>query len=195
MRGGSAGVAARTVAACAGAALAAGCGTAPMAEPAHSAPTPARTVNPGQSDIAADGPLGVRARPGCRGHMSATPAGRMIVITLAGNGKRYCVRVGDQLRVSLPAGGASQWQQPLVTGGGAVVTAPGAASTPAGGTQGSFAAARPGQATMTSVLPPCQYTVPARKNAFEPADPLPTTNLRRACPPGHRFSALIIVLR
>jgi hypothetical protein len=192
MRGGSAGVAAWSVAACAGAALAAGCGTAPVAEPAHSAPTPARTVNPGQSGIATDGPLGVRAYPGCRG---ATPAGRMIVITLAGNGKRYCVRVGDKLRVSLRPSGASQWQQPLVSGAGAVVTAPGAASTPAGGTQGSFAAARPGQATMTSVLPPCQYTVPARKNAFEPADPLPTTNLPRVCPPDHRFSALIIVLR
>jgi hypothetical protein len=34
-----------------------------------------------------------------------------------------------------------------------------------------------------------------RKNVFEPADPLPTANIRRACPPDHRFSALIIVLR
>jgi len=187
MRGSSAGAAA-----CAVAAFAAGCGTAAVAEPAHSALAPARTVHPGQSATAADGPLGVRARPGCQG-ATAGPAGRTIVITLAGNGKHYCVRVGDKLRVSLRAGGTSQWQQPLVSGGGAVVTAPGAASTPAGGTQGSFAAARPGQATMTSVLPPCRYTVP--KNVFEPADPLPTSDLRRACPPDHRFSALIIVLR
>jgi hypothetical protein len=41
------------------------------------------------------------------------------------------VRVGDTLRVFLRAGGTSQWLQPLVSGGGAVVTAPGAASTDA----------------------------------------------------------------
>jgi hypothetical protein len=189
MRGSSAGVVA-----CAVAAFAAGCGMAPVAEPAHSASAPARTVHPGQSDIAADGALGVRARPGCQG-ATAGPAGRTVVITLAGNGKSYCVRVGDKLRVSLAARGTSRWQQPLVSGGGAVVTAPGAASTPAGGTVGSFAAVRSGQVTMISVLPPCQYTVPVRKNAFEPADPLPTTHLHQACPPDHRFRALIIVLR
>ncbi|MDR3033834.1 MAG: hypothetical protein LBV78_12145 [Kitasatospora sp.] len=188
MRGSSAGLVACTVAA-----FAVGCATAPAAEPAHSAPTATRTVHTGQSDIAADGPLGVRVRPGCQA-TTAGPGGRTVVITLAGNGKRYCVRVGDRLRVSLPARGTSRWQQPLVSGG-AVVTAPGAASTPARATLGSFTAARPGQVTMTSVLPPCQYTVPLRKNAFEPADPLPTTQLRRVCPPGHHFSALIIVLR
>jgi hypothetical protein len=190
MRGRSA-----AVAACAVAAFAVGCGTAPAGNPMHTAPapTPTRAANQGQSDIAASGPLGLRVVPGCRG-TTAGPAGRTIVITLAGNGKRYCVRVGDTLRVYLRAGGTSQWQQPLVSGGGAVVTAPGAANTPLG-TQGSFAAARPGRAIMTSVLPPCQYTLPIRKNVFEPADPLPTTNIRRACPPDHRFSALIIVLR
>src|SRR5215831_14786910 len=145
MHGSSAGVAA-----CAVAAFAVGCGAAPVVEPAHGAPgaTPTRTVNLGQSDIAADGPLGIQARRGCQG-TTAGPADRTIVITLAGNGRRYCVRVGDKLRVSLSATGTSQWQEPLVSGGGAVVTAPGAASTSAGGTQGSFAAARPGQAIMT----------------------------------------------
>jgi hypothetical protein len=188
MRGRSAGLAV-----CVAAAFTVGCGTAPVVDPMYTAPapTPARTVKPGQSDIAADGPLGVRVRP-CQG---ATTAGRTIVITLAGKGKRYCVQVGDTLRVLLRGGGTGQWLQPLVSGGGAVVTAPGATTTPAGVTQGLFAAARPGQAIMTSVLPPCQYTVPMPKNVFEPADPLPTTNIRRACPPDHRFSALIIVLR
>jgi hypothetical protein len=189
MRGRSAGVAA-----CAVAAFAAGCGTARVAEPAHSASAPARTVRPGQSDITADGPLGVRARPRCQSG-TAGATGRTVVITLAGNGKRYCVRAGGKLLVSLAARGASRWQQPLVSGGGAVVTAPGATSTPAGGTLGSFVAVRSGQVTMISVLPPCQYTVPVQKNAFEPADPLPTTHLRRACPPDHRFRAMIIVLR
>ena len=192
MRGSFAGMAA-----CAVAAFAVGCGTAPVADPLHtaSAPTPARTVNPGQSGIAAAGPLGVRARPGCRGAATAGTAGRTIVITLAGNGKTYCVRAGDTLRVYLPARGTSRWQQPLVSGGGAVVTAPGAGSTPAGGTRGSFAALRPGRAIMTSVLSPCQYTVQAWKNVIEPADPLPTAFTHRECPPDHRFSALILVLR
>lgn len=190
MRGRSAGLAA-----CAAAAFAVGCGTAPVVDPMHTAPapTPSRTVKPGQSDAAA-GPLGVRVRPGCQRATTAGPAGRTVVITLAGNGKRYCARVGDTLRVFLRGGGTGQWLQPLVSGGGAVVTAPGATTTPAGVTQGSFAAVRPGQAIMTSVLPPCRYTVPVQKNVFEPADPLPTTNIRRACPPDHRFSTLIIVL-
>src|SRR5690349_16134632 len=142
MRGSSAGVAA-----CAVATFAVGCGTAPVANPlpAAPAPRPARTVNPGQSDVAADGPLGIRVRPGCRGATPAGPAHRTIMITLAGNGKRYCVRAGDTLRVFLRARGTSQWLQPLV-GGGALVTTPGATTTPAGVTQGSFAAVRPGQA-------------------------------------------------
>ena len=191
MRGACAGVAA-----CAAVALAVGCGTAPGADPMHAAPAPtlARTVKPGQSDIAAGGPLGVRVRRGCQGVTTAGPAGRTIVITLAGNGKRYCVRVGDSLRVFLRARGTSPWLQPLVSGG-ALVTAPGATTTPAGVTQGRFAAVRPGQAIMTSVLSPCQYTVLMHKNVFEPADPLPTANILRACPRDHRFSALIIVLR
>lgn len=194
MRGRSAGLAA-----CAVAAFAVGCGTAPVVDPMYTAPAPApapaRTVKPGRSGIAADGPLGVRVRPGCQGATAAGPAGRTIMITLAGNGKRYCVRVGDTLRVFLRARGTSRWLQPLASGEGAVVTASGATTTRAGVTQGLFAAVRPGQAIMTSVLPPCQYTVPISKNVFEPADPLPTTNIRRACAPDHRFSALIIVVR
>ena len=187
------------MAACAVVAFAVGCGTAPAADPLHTAPapTPARTVNPGQSGTAA-GPLGVRVRPACRGAATAGTggtAGRTIVITLAGNGKTYCVRAGDTLRVYLAARGTSHWQQPLVSGGGAVVTAPGAGSTPAGGTRGSFAAPRPGRAIMTSVLSPCQYTVPVWKNVIEPANPLPTAYVHRECPPDHRFSAVIIVLR
>jgi len=192
MRGSSAGVAAFAVAA-----FAVGCGTAPAASPPRTAPatTPARTAKPAQSDVAADGPRGVRGRRGCQGAATAGPDDRTIVITLAGNGKRYCVRVGATLRVFLRTGGTSQWLQPLVSGGGAVVTAPGAASAAAGGTLGSFDAVRPGRAVVTSVLPPCQYMVPVRKNLFEPADPLPTAYVRRACPPDHRFGALIIVLR
>ena len=133
MRASSARVAACAAAALAVAALAVGCGTSPAAGPSPAARAPAldSTGAGGQSGIAA-GPLGVRVRPGCQDAAVARPAGRTIVVTLAGNGKTYCVRVGDTLRVYLRARGTSRWQQPLVSGGGAVVTAPGAGSTPAG---------------------------------------------------------------
>ena len=195
MRGSSARPAACVVAAFAVAALAVGCGTSPAAGPSRTAGTPApdSAKAGGQSGIAAR-PLGVRVRPGCRDAAVARPACRTIVVTLVGNGKTYCVRVDDTLRVYLRARGTSQWQQPLVSGGGAVVTAPGAGTTP-GGTRGSFAAVRPGRVIMTSVLSPCQYTVQVWKNVAEPADPLPTAYAHRECPPDHRFSALILVLR
>jgi hypothetical protein len=197
MRGSSARAAAWAVTALAVAALAVGCGTSPAAGPSRPARTPApdRTGAGGQSGIAASGPSRARVRPGCQDAAVARPTGRRIVVTLAGNGKSYCVRVDDTLRVYLPARGTSRWQQPLVSGGGAVVTAPGAGSTPTGGTRGSFAAVRPGRVIMTSVLSPCQYTVPTWKNVIEPANPLPTAYMHRECPPDHRFSALIIVLR
>jgi hypothetical protein len=201
MRGSSArptafAVAAFAVAAIAVAALAAGCGTSPLAGPSRMlrAPAPDGTAVGSQSGIAA-GPLGIRVRPGCRDAAVARPAGRTVVVTLAGNGKTYCVRVDDTLRVYLPATGTGRWQQPLVSGGGAVVTAPGAGYTPTGGTRGSFAAVRPGRVIMTSVLSPCQYTVQVWKNVAEPAEPLPTAYAHRECPPDHRFSALILVRR
>ena len=54
---------------------------------------------------------------------------------------------------------------------------------------------QPGRVTMTSVRPPCQVAVPSRKNELEPAFPLPRVYPLKSCPPGHRFSALVIVQR
>jgi len=115
------------------------------------------------------------------------------VITLAGNGKTYCARVGDTLRVDLRGTGSSPWLRPLVSGD-AVVPAPGAV-TGGGSTGASFAAVRAGRVIVTSVRPPCRVAVSSAKNELEPAFPLPKVYPLRFCAPGNRFSALVIVRR
>jgi hypothetical protein len=62
-------------------------------------------------------------------------------------------------------------------------------------TRASFAAIAPGRAILTSVRPPCRIAVPPAKHELEPAFPLPTVSPRALCASGHRFSALVIVLR
>ena len=62
-------------------------------------------------------------------------------------------------------------------------------------TSASFAAVQPGQVTVTAVRPPCHVAVPPGKNELEPADPLPSVYPLKSCPPGHRFSVLVIVQR
>src|SRR5205809_456993 len=59
----------------------------------------------------------------------------------------------------------------------------------------SFAAVRPGRVMVTSVRPPCQVAVPTAKSELEPGFQLPKVYPLRSCPPGHRFSALVIVRR
>lgn len=115
------------------------------------------------------------------------------MITLAGNGKTYCARVGDTLRVDLRGSGSSPWLRPLVSGD-ALMPVP-SAVTAGAVTSVSFAAVQPGRVTMTSVRPPCRVAVASAKNELEPAFPLPKVYPLKSCPPGHRFSALVIVLR
>jgi len=179
------------IAACAIAAVAVGCGSvrAPRAgaaaHPAASARAGGPTTNPG-------GPAG--AASGCAGVAPARRAGATVVITLAGNGKTYCVRVGDTLRVDLRAPGSGAWLRPLVSGS-ALVPVKDAVPTPAlGVTSASFAALRPGQVIMTSVRLPCHIAIGA-KGGLEPAFPLPKIYPLRFCAPGHRFSVWIIVRR
>ena len=82
---------------------------------------------------------------------------------------------------------------------GALVPVPGSANSPASGlTVGSFAAARPGQALVMSVRPPCEVKIPALpagKGDLQPADPVPQSYPLQLCGPGHRFSASVIVVR
>jgi hypothetical protein len=131
---------------------------------------------------------------GCQNPASADsrdPTASILLITLAGNAKTYCVRVGDRLRVDLRGTDSGSWQRPFVSGD-ALVPIPGAVLTGAV-TSASFTAVRPGRVTMTSVRPPCQVAVPSAKHEPEPAFPLPKP--LKSCTPGHRFSALVLVQR
>jgi hypothetical protein len=176
--------------------VAVGCGTVPAPHSdsgAHTA-VPAKARNqdtqPGASTL---GPASAGSSSGCQSPAPAGPTAKILVITLAGNARTYCVRVGGTLRVDLRGTDSSPWLRPLVSGN-ALVPIPGAAAAK-GVTGASFAAVRPGRAIMTSVRPPCQVAVPPAKHELEPAFPLPKTYPLRSCAPGHRFSALVIVRR
>ena len=170
---------------CLAAAVTAGCGMVPA--PSSGSGAPAASIA---------GPASAGSSSGCK---SAEPAGtreptaNTLVITLAGNAKTYCVRVGGKLRVDLRGTASNPWLRPLVSGT-ALVPLPGA-ETARAVTSASFAAVEPGRVTITSVRPPCQVAVRTVKNELEPASPLPQVYPLRSCPPGHRFSALVIVRR
>ena len=184
-----------SLATCLAAAVIAGCGTvtAPHPHPhpvppVHSTASAASAASPSPAS-----PAGARVPPGCPGRAPA--AATTLVITLAGNGKTYCVRVGGKLRVYLRSTGASSWLPPLTSSGALVAVPDGENSLVRGLTAGSFAAVRPGQALLTSVRPPCEVKIPVGKGDLEPADPLPPSYPLRLCGPGHRFSASVIVVR
>jgi hypothetical protein len=178
------------LATCLVAAVTVGCGTAQAGQPRSPghANTPATPGNPGQQP-------GARAASSCQGAGPAGSAAQTLVITLADNGKIYCVRVGDKLSVDLRSTDTSSWLQPLASSGALVPIPDGANSLVKGLTAGSFAAVRPGQALVTSVRPPCQVTISAGKGDLQPADSIPRAYPLRFCAPGHRFSASVIVVR
>ena len=184
---------------CLAAGVTVGCGTVPApysgsgADTAVPATTATHGTRPGASTA---GPASAGSASGCQSPASAgtrEPTAETVVITLAGNAKTYCVRVGDGLRVDLRGTDSDPWLRPLASGD-ALVPIPGAVTAGAV-TSAPFAAVRPGRVTMTSVRPPCQVPVSSRKNELEPAFPLPTVYPLKSCPPGHRFSALVIVRR
>jgi hypothetical protein len=184
---------------CVAAAVTAGCGTVPAPDSGSGArmAVPAKTANPGTQPGASTAEPGTAgSSSGCPSHASAgarEPTARTLVITLAGNAKTYCVRVGDKLHVDLRGTASDPWLRPLVSGD-ALAPVPGVVTLGAV-TSASFAAVRPGRVTMTSVWPPCQVAVPSGKNELEPAFPLPKVYPLKSCPPGHRFSAMVIVSR
>jgi len=189
---------------CLVAAVTVGCGTIPAPHSGSAVHTavPAKTADqrtpPGASTAgpASAGPASGGTSSGCQSPASAGtrgPAAETLVITLAGNAKTYCARVGDRLRVDLRGTDSAQWLRPLASGD-ALVPMPGAVTAGAV-TSMSFAAVRPGRVTLTSVRAPCQVAVFPGKNELEPADPLPTVYALKSCPPGDRFSALVIVQR
>ena len=176
-----------------------GCGTVPAPHPGSGARTavPAKTASHGtQPGASTAGPASARSSSGCQSPGSAgarEPAAQTLVITLAGNAKTYCARVGYRLRVDLRGTGADPWLRPLASGD-ALVPIPDAVTAGAV-TSASFAAVQPGRVTVTAVRLPCQVAVPPGKDELEPADPLPRVYPLKSCPPGHRFSVLVIVQR
>ena len=184
---------------CLAGAVTVGCGTAPASHSGSGAHTavPAQTALHGaQPGASTTGPARAGSSPGCQSPAPAgthEPAAQTLVITLAGNAKTYCARVGDRLRVDLRGTASNPWLRPLASGD-ALVPIPGAVTAGAV-TSASFAAVQPGRVTMTSVRPPCQVAVHSAKNELEPAFPLPRVYPLKSCPPGHRFSALVIVWR
>jgi hypothetical protein len=139
------------LAACLAAATIAGCATAPAAgKPAQTPVAPATSTG---------------APAGCL---------RTTTITLAGNGKTYCFRVGQKLDVFLRGTLASRWQEPQVSGDVLRGVPNGALSLVAGLTGASYATVRPGRAVLTSVRSPCSSG--------------------GSCAPDHQFRAVIIVL-
>ena len=184
---------------CLAAAVTVGCGTVPpphSGSEAHTA-VPAKTANHGtQPGASAAGPASAGSSSGCQSLASAgtdEPTAKTLVITLAGNARTYCARVGDRLRVDLRGTDSYPWLRPLASGE-ALVPIPGA-MTAQGVTSALFAAVQPGRVTMTSVRPPCQVTIPSGKNELEPAFPLPKVYPLKSCPRGNRSSALVIVQR
>jgi hypothetical protein len=193
----------RGLAACLVAAAAAGCGTvsqsgtpaAGTAAPTGAArPATPATGAPAGTTGAPAGTTGTSAAGTPSGCQNRAPAAGTLTITLAGNQKTYCLRVGDRLRVYLRSTDSSQWLRPLAN---STVLAP--APDPAGmlarGVTGAaFTAVRPGQALVTSVRPPCHVAIPLGKGGLEPSDPLPRAYPLQFCSPAHRFSAWLIVL-
>lgn len=180
----------RSSAAAAGllAALVTGCATAPASSPGpgthttgSAAPAAGQTQSP--SVVTAT----TATRSGCQRLAGGT-------LTLASNGRTYCLRVGQHLSVYLRGTVASRWLVPRVSGNALVGAPNGALSLIAGVTGASFRAARPGRVLITSVRPPCQVAIPA-KNEAEPASSVPTTYPLRSCAPSRRFSVVIVVTR
>jgi len=184
---------------CLAAGVTVGCGTVPAPHSGSGEETavPATTATHGtQPGTSTAGSASARSSSGCQSTASggtSKPTAETLVITLAGNAKTYCARVGGRLRVDLRGTASDPWLRPLASGD-ALAPVPGTVTAGAV-TSASFAAVQPGRVIMTSVRPPCQVTVPFGKNELEPADPLPSVYPLKSCPPGHRFSVLVIVRR
>jgi hypothetical protein len=190
------------LATCFVAAVTAGCGTVTASQPVAGGHTtgPGTTGRvsqtpgtasrgPANGRPASTGPASGGSLAGCSGGVSA----QGLMITLASNGKTYCVRAGAELDVYLRGTVSSTWLEPLASSNVLKPIPNGALSLPAGLTGASFTAARPGQVLITSLRPPCTGAL-TQKNEVEPAFPLPKTYPLHACAPHRRFSVTVIVV-
>jgi hypothetical protein len=188
------------VAACLLAAVTAGCGTVTAsssgggAHPTTSAVratasalhATASAVSTRQSQAPSALNASTAAPSGCQ-----RPAGD--VLTLASNGKTYCVKVGEKFDVYLRGTVASRWLVPLASSDVIRPVPNGALSLIAGLTGESFAGVRPGRVFITSLRSPCTGAI-IQKNEAEPAFPLPKTYPLHACAPQRRFMVTVIVV-
>jgi hypothetical protein len=173
------------LAACVAAAVTVGCGTV-TGSPSGSA---ANGSAGHKSGVPAASTAGARAAAGC---LSLPAAGS--VITQAGNGKTFCVRVGDKLGVFLSGTQANRWLPPLVSNDELTPIPDGALALAAGVTGVSFAAVRPGRVLVTSIRQACRAAIPSGKGGLEPGFPVARAYPLRFCAAGDRFSASVIVL-
>ena len=189
------------VAACLLAAVTAGCGTV-TASPSGGGPTPTATgtgvhaTGTGVHATASATPAKPSQAPGTPSAGTGVPSGCQQlaggVLTLASNGKTYCVRVREHFAVYLRGTVSSPWLAPLPSSNVIVGYPDGALSLVAGLTGGSFAGARPGRVLITSIRPPCAVAID--KNEAQPKFPVPKVYPLRSCAPERRFSVSIIVV-
>lgn len=168
------------VAACLLAAVTAGCGTVTASSSGGGAHSTRQSQAPSALNATTEAPSGCQR-----------PAGD--VLTLASNGKTYCVKVGEKFDVYLRGTVASRWLVPLASSGVIKPVPNGVLSLIAGLTGESFAGVRPGRVFITSLRPPCTGAM-TQKNEVEPAFPLPKTYPLHACAPQRRFSVMVVVL-
>ena len=188
------------LAACLLAAVTAGCGTVtasssgggahPTATAGHATASAVHTTASAAATKQSQVPSAVTASAGARSGCQR-PAGD--VLTLASNGKTYCVKVGETFDVYLRGTVASRWLVPLASSDVIKPVPNGGLSLIAGLTGESFAGVRSGRVFITSLRPPCTGAF-AQKNEIEPAFPLPKTYPLHACAPQRRFSVTVVVV-
>lgn len=186
------------LAACLLAVMTAGCATATAsssggAHPTASAAASASSVHATASAAAAKPSQSPSAPNASTGAQSSCQSAANGALTLASNGRTYCVRVGQRFDVLLRGTLASPWLVPLASSDVIKAVPNGALSLVAGLTGESFAGVRPGHVLITSVRAPCAGAV-TQKNELEPSGPVPKTYRLGACAPQRRFSVSIIVL-
>ena len=182
------------VAACLLATVTAGCGTVAASSSGDGATSTTSAVQATasaattrQSQPPSTVNASTSARSGCQSLANGT------ALTLASNGRTYCIRLGEHFSVFLRGTLASRWLEPLASSNVIVGAPNGAMSLVASLTGASFAGARLGRALITSVRPPCSGPI-MQKNELEPNRPVPRTYRLLACAPQRRFSVSIIVL-
>ena len=180
------------LAACLLAAVTAGCGTVTASSPGGGAHTTASAV-PAAASASATRPSQASGAPNAG--TGLPPDCQLLVngaLTLASNGKTYCVRVGEKFEVYLRGTLSSRWLPPLASSNVIVPVPNGAFSLIAGLTAGSFAGARPGRVLITSIRPPCAAIT--SRNEAQPKGAVPKTYALQSCAPERRFSVSIIVM-